>query len=59
MTLNGLSPVLEDEITEKVKKELLEFMSKTIEIHDDFEWNIYYHIFKRKLEFKRNKKKKK
>ncbi len=59
LTLNGLSFILEDEITEKVKKELLEFMPKTIEIHDDFEWNIYYHVFKRKLEFKRNKEQKK
>ncbi|MCD8365032.1 MAG: HEPN domain-containing protein [Clostridiales bacterium] len=47
LDVNYLKPVLDEGITDEVKKQLHAKMPRNIEIRDDFEWNCYYSIFRK------------
>lgn len=49
LEINEMSPCLSENITDEVKTELLKMMPENIEIRDEFEWNCYYQIFRRRL----------
>ena len=49
LEINEMSPFLSENITDEVKTELLKMMPKDIKIRDDFEWNCYYQVFRKRL----------
>ncbi|MCD8398939.1 MAG: HEPN domain-containing protein [Lachnospiraceae bacterium] len=50
LEVNGLKKELRDELKEDgIKDQLREFFPKSYEPEDDFEWNCYYQIYKKKL----------
>ena len=44
-----MSDKLNPELTEEMKEKLRTKMPKNLVIHDNFEWNCYYSIFKKQL----------
>lgn len=46
---NFLSYTLNPEITDAVKEKLRKFLPKNLVVRDAFEWNCYYHIFKKRI----------
>lgn len=47
---NHMGYLLNPDITEEKKSHLRKLFPKALVIRDDFEWNCYYNIFKKKLE---------
>lgn len=46
---NHMSYTLNPELDEDMKAKLRTKLPQTLVIHDDFEWNCYYTIFKKQL----------
>lgn len=49
LEINGLTDKRDPALTKEVEQELLQKLPKNVIVHDDFELNIYYHIFKKSL----------
>ena len=49
LDINHMSDKLNPELTEEMKEKLKTKMPKNLVIHDNFEWNCYYSIFKKQL----------
>ena len=49
LDINHMSYTLNPELTEEMKDKLRTKLPKNLVIHDDFEWNCYYSIFKKQL----------
>ncbi len=46
---NDLCYTLNPELSDEVKEKLAGLLPKNLEIRDDFEWNCYYKIFKKRI----------
>ena len=46
---NHMGHLLNPDLTDKQKTSLRKLLPRDLEIRDDFEWNCYYNIFKKKL----------
>lgn len=53
LELNGLTNDRDKEITDSIEEDLRSFIP--VKIKDDFELNVYYHVFKKKLESSKRK----
>lgn len=49
LDVNYLCYTLNPELTEEKKERLKKFLPKNLVIQDDFEWNCYYNIFKKRM----------
>lgn len=49
LDMNYMSNVLNPELTDERKGKLRAKMPKSLVVHDNFEWNCYYSIFKKQL----------
>ena len=49
LDINHMSYSLNPELTEEMKGKLRKKLPKNLNIHDNFEWNCYYSIFKKQL----------
>lgn len=49
LNINYLKKNLDSEVTAEVKEKLLQKMPRNLEVRDDFEWNCYYAIFRKRL----------
>lgn len=49
LDMNHMCDTLNQEVTDEIKERLRAKMPKSLVIHDNFEWNCYYSIFKKQL----------
>ena len=53
LSVNGLTDIRDPEITKDIEEKLLSIIPKNCAPTDNFELNVYYHIFKKRLSQKK------